>query len=83
MLETFFVGFAHRTTSRSVSHAQKGRYRQGWAACLRAPLETAVSVHGYTQRYISSPRRLFSGTKKAGKLPIVTYRLYYLSGGEG
>ena len=25
----------------------------------------------------------FSGTKKAGKLHAVTYRLYYLSGGEG
>lgn len=68
MLETFFVGFAHRTTSRSVSHAQKGRHRQGWAACLRAPLETAVSARRYTQWYTSSPGSHFSGTKKAGKL---------------
>ena len=37
----------------------------------------------YSLVYIFAGEAIFQARKKAGKLPIVTYRLYYLSGGEG
>lgn len=47
------------------------------------PLETAVLARRYTLWYTSLPGSHFSGTKKAGRLHAVTYRLCCLGGGEG